>query len=317
MRPPIFQTLRLRGVESRLREIIKMAAINMFGIRHCFGMKRGMAAVSVLSILMAFLVLPECLRAEPLEYNPFATIGLEARWGRLDGRLGFAQDVVQTGTLNDFRTDLGLPNNSLTWGLNATARPLEHHLVRIFGYLPETYKGGTTLNRKLVTRNFTYAAGTSILSEYRTSQFGFGYDLDLLIGPRWYGGLHGNIRHMLLQVRMGNAESGKEDTLSISETVPCLGVHMQTRNTFEVGPFRSIVNVGGFARMDFSMTPNYMNYFNMSAGAALGFRVGMIGIVETKIGYFYESYYHDQELAAGKVLELRRDGILFSLEGLF
>jgi hypothetical protein len=294
-----------------------MAATNISSTRNCCRSKRTKAAFAVLAMLLALLTLPEHSAAEPLEYNPFATLGVEARWGRLDGRLGFAQENGGVGTLNDFMTDLGLPRNNLTWGLQATARPLEHHLVRVFGYLPETYKGGTTLNRSLVTRNFTYAAGTSILSEYKTAQFGFGYDLDLLIGPRWYGGMHGNIRHMLVQLRMGNAASGKEDTFSIAETVPCLGVHMQTRNTFEWGPGRGIVNVGGFARMDFSMTPNFMNYFELSAGVALGFRVGMLGIVETKLGYHYESYYHDQELTAGKILELKRDAILFSLEGLF
>ncbi|MBI5252003.1 MAG: hypothetical protein HY912_21120 [Desulfomonile tiedjei] len=294
-----------------------MAATNTSENRNCSSSKYIYAAVSVLAMLLALLVIPEHSVAEPLEYNPFATIGLEARWGRLDGRLGFAQDTGETGTLNDFVMDLGLPRNTMTWGVQATARPLEHHLVRIFGYLPETYKGGTTLNRALTTRNFTYAAGTSILSEFKTAMFGFGYDLDFLVGPKWYGGLHGNIRHMLVQVRMGNAASGREDTLSIAETVPCLGAHMQTRNTFEFGPGRGNVNLGGFARMNFSMTPNFMNYFDVTAGVAVGFRVGMLAMVETKIGYHYESYYHDQEVNGGKILELRRDGILLSLEGLF
>lgn len=294
-----------------------MAATNTSMTRNCCRTKRRWAAVSVLTLFLALLTLPEYSSAEPLEYNPFATLSVGALWSRLDGRIGFAQDNGATGTLNDFVSDLGLPRNNITWGLEATARPLEHHLVRIFGCIPETYKGGTTLNRNLVTRTVTYAAGTSIFSEYKTAMFGFGYDLDLLVGPKWYGGLHGNIRYMLAQVRMGNAASGKEDTLSIAETVPCLGAHVQTRNTVEFGPGAGVVNLGGFARMNFSMTPNFMNYFDMSAGLVVGLRVGMLPVIETKLGYHYESYYHDQEVTSGKILEIRRDGILLTLEGLF
>jgi hypothetical protein len=285
--------------------------------RNCIKTSPSRAVATFIMILLASLAIADQSIAVPLEYNPYASIGLIASFTKLGGRFGFAQDNGDVGTLNDVISDLGLPSSNMTWGLEVTARPLEHHLVRIFGFLPEDYKGGQTLNRTLVTRNFTYAPGTAITSEFQTSLFGFGYDLDFLVGPRWYGGLQGDLRYIRLLLRMGTAASGNEDTLSIDEMVPCIGAHFQTRNNFEFGRGLGIMNLGGFVRMNYSMTPNYLSYVDITAGLCVGFRFCGVASVDSKIGYHYESFYHDQELNTGKILELRRDGIMFSLEGLF
>lgn len=255
--------------------------------------------------------------SEPLEYAPFATLSLQGGYSRIEGRMGFAQETGGIGTLNDLIHDLGLPISNLTFEMEARVRPLEHHVVRVYGRFPETYEGGRTLSRTLQTRNETYAAGTAILSELKTGMFGLGYDLDFLAGPRWFGGLNGDLRHIGLRMRLGNAGSAFEDTLALNEIVPCLGAHLLYRAPVEVGPAAGLFTVGGFSRMTFSMTPNWLNYFDIAAGFSVGIlRSGALSL-ESRLGYNYEVFYHNQEFLAGRSLEFQREGLLLSLEGLF
>jgi hypothetical protein len=269
------------------------------------------------SLLFSALTLCDSTHADPLEYNPFSTIGVQAMFTRIEGRMGFAQEPGGIGTLNDLKYDLGLPANCSTYGILLSVRPLEHHVLRVYGNFPEVYRGGQLLNRTLQTRTVTYPAGSSIFSEFRTGSFGAGYDLDFLVGPRMFGGLHGDFKYLELRVRMGSSGSGYEDTLAINELVPCLGAHFQTRNSFAFGPGRGVFNLGGFGRMTWGMTPNFLSYVDLSAGVAFGVSIGGLGTLEAKAGYHFESYYHNQELSAGRSFELKRDGILVSVEGLF
>lgn len=285
--------------------------------RTLFAGKRTLFGVFGFSMLLSILTVCSSAYADPLEYNPFSTMGFQAIFTRMEGRIGFDQETTGIGTLNDLKYDLGLPANNTTFGILLSMRPLEHHLVRAYGNFPEVYKGGQLLNRTLQTRTVIYPAGSSIFSEFRTASFGAGYDLDFLIGPRLFGGLHGDLKYLELRVRMGNATSAYEDTLAINELVPCLGAHFQTRNSFAFGPVGGILNLGGFGRMTWGMTPNFLSYVDFTAGAALGVRIGGLGTLEAKAGYHYESYFHNQEVSVGRSFELKRDGILISVEALF
>jgi hypothetical protein len=255
--------------------------------------------------------------AEPLEYVPFASFWVKGVYSRIEGRMGFDQENGGVGTLNDLIQDLGLPVSNLTIDLGARVRPLEHHVLRVYGRIPEVYKGGRTLSRTLQTRTETYLQGTAILSELKTEMFGLGYDLDFLVGPRWFGGLNGDLRHVGIRIRMGNAASVFEDTMSINEMVPCLGAHLLFRAPARVGPRVGLLTVGGFSRITFSMTPNWLNYFDVSAGFSLGIFRSCSLSVESRLGYNYEVFFHNQESLAGRALELQRDGVLLSVEGLF
>ncbi len=281
------------------------------------GIGRSALVTATLSVFCVVVLFPCGSVAEPLEYLPFATIGIETLFGRLDGRLGFDQQNDGIGTLNDFRDDLGLPSWTMTWAAHVAVRPLPPHSLRFFGRLPEVYRGGQLLNRTLQTRNITYDAGTPIQSELTTSLFGFGYDLDFLMGPRWYGGLNGELRHLDFRIRMNNNVSGFEDTLAVSEMVPTLGAHMAYRNIVERGPFAGVLTVGGYARMVFGITPNWLNYRDISAGLSIGAVRGGLAEIEAKFGYWYESVFHNQEASAGRSLEFVRDGVSLSLEGRF
>lgn len=271
---------------------------------------------AVLFLFIAVLTPTGSVKADPLDYGTFATLGFHAVVNQIDGRMGFALENGGNGTLNDLNNDLGLPSESHALGLVVAIRPLEHHVVRLYGDLPDLRKGGKVLSRTLQTRNITYPAGTKILSELRTGMFGFGYDLDFLVRPTWYAGMNGDIRYLDLRVRMGNADSGYEDTLSVDELVPCVGAHFES--SFPVlGQGDPWMNLGGFARMTFSMTPNYLNYVDLAAGFSVGFRFAGLLSMETKAGYRHESFFHNQETAAGRSMELKRDGLLISVEGLF
>ena len=213
--------------------------------------------------------------------------------------------------------DLGLPVSNLTFDLGARVRPLEHHVLRVYGRIPEVYKCGRTISRALQTRNVTYAAGTAIASELKTGMFGLGYDLDFLVGPCWFGGLNRDLRHVGVRIRMGNAASVFEDTMAINETIPCLGAHLLFRAPAQIGRGPRLLTVGGFSRIIFSMTPNWFNYFEVSAGISLGILRGGSLSIESRLGYNYEVFFHNQESLAGRALDLQRDGVLLSLEGLF
>jgi len=278
---------------------------------------RRRCAAAIWLVAAAIVASSSAALAEPLEYVPFASFWVKGVYSRIEGRFGFAQENGGIGTLNDLVHDLGLPASNLTFDLGARVRPLEHHVLRVYGRIPEVYKGGRTISRALQTRNVTYAAGTAITSELKTGMFGLGYDLDFLVGPRWFGGLNGDLRHVGVRIRMGNAASVFEDTMAINEMIPCLGGHLLFRAPARVGRGPGLLTVGGFSRITFSMTPNWFNYFEVSTGISLGiFRGGSLSI-ESRLGYNYEIFFHNQESLAGRALELQRDGVLLSLEGLF
>ena len=167
--------------------------------------------------------------AEPLEYNGFASLKFEAFFSRIEGRMGLAQNVTEDGTVIDFINDMGLPADNRTFRLSASVRPLEHHLLRVYGSFPELYRGGTILQRTLQSQIVHLSAGDccSIAAQRRT--LGFGYDLDFLVGPRWFGGMQGDLKFINLRATIAAGALQQEDTISLNELVPCLGAHVQNR----------------------------------------------------------------------------------------
>ncbi len=252
------------------------------------------------------------LQAEPLDQNPFSAGGFESFFSRIDGRMGFSQDAGQVGTLNDLQVDLGLPTNNKAYRVLVSMRPLEHHNLRFYGSIPERYKSEKVLGRTLVTRTVTYPAGSNIFSEMRTGMLGFGYDCDFLITPRVFAGLNGDLRYIDLRVKLGQSEDSWEDTLTIDELTPCLGAHFQT--ALRLGPS---FNVGGFGRITYAITPNYLNYVDARVGLRLGMRpLGPLAL-DAKVGFGHESLFQELERASGRRLELKRTGIVFSVEAIF
>jgi hypothetical protein len=278
----------------------------------------GKLTVNLLTVFLVLATLSGPATAEPLEYNGFATVDVQGFFSWIDGRIGFEQENLGLGTVNDMKTDLGLPVDNQTYRLLASVRPLEHHLVRAFGSFPEIYKGQTTINRQLITRNSIYPAGTVMESQLRTAMFGFGYDLDFLIGPRWFGGVHGDLRYIDLRVRLGATGSNLPDIIGLAELVPCLGAHFESKFPFGLGNLARELVCGGFARMTYGMTPNFLNHVDVSFGISILKRPRECPLIlNAKLAYQHESYFHNQENIAGRTLELRRDGIMFSLEGAF
>jgi hypothetical protein len=263
-------------------------------------------------------MLPTLSVADPMDYNGFTTSGFQGFFSWMDGRMGFEQQNAGVGTLNNFRSDLGLPVNNQSYRIVGSVRPLEHHLLRIFGTIPERYRGGTTLNRDLVTKNTIYPAGTDVESELKTSMFGFGYDLDFFIGPRWFGGVHGDLRYIDFRVGLGHAGSDLRDQISLSELVPCIGAHFESRFPFGFDRIAPGMSLGPFARMTYGINPTFFNYVDLQTGISILRRPnGGPIILNCKVGYELESYFHNQENIAGRTLELRRDGVFFSVEGAF
>ncbi|HMK33788.1 MAG TPA: hypothetical protein VK463_01890 [Desulfomonilaceae bacterium] len=281
-------------------------------------------AVSLFVMVMSVSV-PVESTAEPLEYHAFAALDVQANFSWINGRMGFEQEIGGIGTLNDFRNDLGLPQENRTLQINLAVRPLEHHVLRMYGRIPEYYTGETIATRELRTRLVSlnpptphiYPAGTEIKSELRTAMFGFGYDLDLLVGPRWYGGLNGDLKYLDLQVRMGSATSSLEDTITLDELIPCLGAHVQTRWPFLADRIFAAPTAGGFARMAYGITPNFLNYVDCSMGLTCSLRPSYCAAIEAKVGYEHESVFHNQEIGSGRTVELKRDGIFVSLDAIF
>jgi hypothetical protein len=281
------------------------------GERRCRGMSARIAA-RVACFIVLLITIPVPSTAEPLEYNGFASLRFEAFFSRIEGRMGLAQNVAENGTVIDFINDMGLPADNRTFRLLMSVRPLEHHLLRVYGSFPELYRGGTILQRTLQTKSFTYPAGTAVQSQLNVGTFGFGYDLDFLVGPRWFGGMQGDLKFINLRTTISAGQLQQDDTISLNELVPCLGAHVQTRI-----PWTGSVNVGGYGRITYGMTPNFLNHVELSTGFCLG--MGSVGsvLVESKLGYEVESFYHNQENLLGRSLELKREGIVFSVEAAF
>lgn len=268
-------------------------------------------AAAALYVVMVLAALTTLAHAEALEWNGFGTAGAELFINRLDGRVGFERQQGGTGTLNDLQEDLGLPSQTLTLGLKVAVRPLEHHLLRMYGIIPETYKGQKILSRPLTTKNNIYPAGTVVNSEARIAMFGFGYDLDFLVGPRWYGGLHGDLRYLDFRVRLGTAATLLEDTALLNEVTPCVGAHVQTRIPVMDRRFPTL-GVGIFGRMTYGMTPNFLNYYDVSTGVVMGMAAAGFPALEVKLGYGLEGA--QQQNIEGKDLEYQRSGFLVSLQ---
>jgi len=277
--------------------------------------RRARTAVLILSVAVGLIGVPALSTAESLEYLGFATLGIEGLVSRLEGRMGFARQGGGVGTLNDFSSDLGLPTENFTLGFSFSARPLEHHLLRLYGTIPETYKGGNTLSRQLRTDINTYPAGTEISSQLRYAMFGFGYDLDFLVGPRWFAGLHGDLRYVDLRVRIRGPGTGSEDTITLNEMTPCIGAHVQTRNAVPFATTQDL-GLGGFARMTYGVTPNFLNYYDMAVGLCLSAQNwSRLVFMDLKVGYGLEAL--TQQNISGRDLELRRDGVFFAIQAAY
>jgi hypothetical protein len=275
---------------------------------------RTLSALVLLGLLLLLAAFPSAARSEPLDWNGFGSVGLEVWLTRMDGRVGFEREPGATGTLNDFQDDLGLPSGNASFRLLASLRPLEHHLVRIYGNIPETYKGEKLLERQLRTRNNVYEPNTLVQSETRYGMFGFGYDLDFLVGPRWFGGLHGDLRYLDFRVRMKGATSGLEDIASVNEVTACVGAHGESRLPIRNQRLPGL-GLGVFARMTYGMTPNFLNYYDITAGVAMTAMPRGFVPLDLKAGFALEGL--SQENISGKDLEFQREGLMFSLQAAF
>lgn len=274
-------------------------------------------AGSILPFVMAVVfavghlgLVPKMAYAEALEGEGFIAVGAEGFVSWMDGRMGFERDVGLVGTLNDFRDDLGLSTRNQTLRLEASARPLEHHVLRIYGSLPERYTGETILKRQLVTRTQTIPAGTLVSSQLRTAQVGMGYDLDFLLSRRFQAGLNGDMKFLSFYVRFNAPESGAENTLAVDEFIPCIGGHAQTfvRPSLMLWP-RSL-SLGGYGRLTYGINPNYLNYFDVKLGVT-GACIALDTVINVKVGYQLEGW--SQLNVAGRDLEFKREGIFVGL----
>jgi hypothetical protein len=295
--------------------------------------------VATLAFLSVFvLVTPLPSLAEPLEYSPRWSLGFESTLSTIEGRMGFDQQNAGYGTLNDLKADLGLPNDNRTFKIQGSVRPLEHHLLRAFGSIPEAYLGSNTLNKNMrLTRLpnpnafgqtdlvVTFPTGSYVWSELKYATFGMGYDLDFLVAPRWSAGIAGELRYLDVRLKLWgeNAQDGLgqnigrvEDIINIDEMFPCVGGHANVAFPFGMNSM-SPLNIGGFTKMSFGLSPNYLNYVDLSVGLSVwtGPRARMQ--LMAKVGVEHESVFHDAANRNGRVFELKRNGILISLDGAF
>jgi hypothetical protein len=116
---------------------------------------------------------------------------------------------------------------------------------------------------------------------------------------------------------MTGAGVGLEDTIAINEMTPCLGAHAEAKLPIFGSALSRPMTLGGFARMTYGVTPNYLNYVDIQVGASLEMRTSIGPVVSARVGYEHEMVMYNQELAAGKILEYDRNGISFSIAGAF
>ncbi len=153
-------------------------------------------------------------------------------------------------------------------------------------------------------------------SELRTGMFGFGYDLDFLVGPNWIGGLHGELRYIDLMARLHSPDvgAGLGDVITVDEVVPCLGAHAEA--LLPCGrwlPALGWLHGGAFGRVSYGVQPNYFNYVDLALGLKLEVLTCNWLFAEGRVGYRHETMFHDQEGISGRVLRLKRNGIFFSV----
>jgi hypothetical protein len=115
---------------------------------------------------------------------------------------------------------------------------------------------------------------------------------------------------------MGRANGNLDDSVNINEVTPCLGAHVRTRVPLGVCP-AGRAGIGGFAKITYAITPNYLNYSNISLGVSLDLGLGGHFVLEGRAGYEHETIFHDQENISGRVLELKRNGIQGEIEVAF
>ncbi|MFH0958661.1 MAG: hypothetical protein V1897_08160 [Pseudomonadota bacterium] len=298
--------------------------------------------------------------ADVLDYLAPWSVGSEFMYSWIEGQMGYDQQNAGFGTINQLRDDLGLPQDNQTYRVYATMRPLQHHMVRIFGSVPEIYKSQIRAQKDMrftqlpgaidpVNNNLTntrvvvFPAGTLVKSEMRTAQFGFGYDLDFLVGPGHAAGMNGELRYidLRLSVSDANALSVPSPSLippvftpcgvggdnicyqyyntSLDELVPTIGAHAQAVLPFGFGNMFPDLTLGGYTRMNFGLWPNYLNYVDIQAGLQLntGSKCGSRRFLIAKFGVEHQSLLHDGQFRTGRVLELKRDGLTCALEAVF
>jgi len=312
----------------------------------------GIAIASVFALTLAHGI----SGADPLEFLAPWSVGSEFMYSWIDGQMGYDQATNGFGTINQLRDDLGLPQDNQTYRVYATMRPLEHHMVRVFGSVPELYQSEKrpqkdlrftqlpgAINNNNVTNNrvIVFPAGTLVKSELRTAQFGFGYDLDFLKGPGHAAGMNGDLRYIDLRLSVkGNAISvprtgdPREHPLpclegddicyqyyntSLDELVPTIGAHAQAVLPFGFGNMFPELTLGGYTRMNFGIWPNYLNYVDIQAGLQLnsGQKCGSRRFLIAKVGVEHQSLLHDGQVRSGRMLELKRDGLTCALEAVF
>ena len=299
-------------------------------------------ARSIAIAIVTLIVLPGLVMADMREERPVWTLGFEGFFSKIEGRMGFDQQNAGYGTLNDLLQDLGLPWDNLTYRAVASIRPLQHHLLRMYGSVPENYYGQARLKRELRLTRYpsqqnnnsdnviVFQAGDEVSSQMRTAMFGVGYDLDFLLWPNWIGGFNGDLRYIDLNVKIsgtGVVKPGVDppggpslpntiDSINIDELVPCLGAHSEVVFPLNLG-CGSGSSAGAFSRMTYGITPNYLNYVDISMGLTLNMAPSCRFVLNTKVGYEHESIFHDTQNRNGRVLELKRNGVMFRVEGLF
>lgn len=295
-------------------------------------------------VIVTLLVLPTLVMADMREERPVWTMGFEGFFSKIEGRMGFDQQNAGYGTLNDLREDLGLPLDNMTYRIVASIRPLQHHLLRMYGSIPEYYLGEARLKRELRLTRYPAAANDAVVTNDRIITFpaevgvaqskmetfmaGAGYDLDFLLWPNWVGGFNGDLRYIDLKVQIsgtGIIEPPRDgdtplhntiDVIHLDELVPCLGAHTEVVFPFNLG-CGSGSSVGAFSRMVYGITPNYLNYVDLSTGFTLNLAPSSRFVLNTKFGIEHESLFHDTQNRNGRVLELKRNGVMFRVEGLF
>ncbi len=296
--------------------------------------------------------------ADPLDFCAPWSIGSEFMYSWIWGTMSYDQGACcGFGTVNQLRDDLGLPQDNQTYRVYATIRPLEHHMLRVFGSVPELYQSqnilqkdlrltqlpGTTLNATATTNTvLVFPAGTLVKSEMKTAQFGFGYDLDFLTGLGHAAGMQGELRYVDLRVSIsdantlevppatfnsyppntGNSPPGmgyQYYVTTLDELVPTLGAHAQAVLPFGFGKILTDMTLGGYTRMNFGIWPNYLNYVDIQAGLQLntGPKCNTRRFLIAKFGVEHESILHDGQTRNGRALELKRDGLTCALEAVF
>ncbi len=254
----------------------------------------------------------------PLDVPGPYSVWTEGFVGWINGRVGFDRRTGGVGTLNDLVEELGLPEQQISWRAGMSVRPLAHHRVRVYGTIPDRYIGHKALTRELRTRNGIFPVGTIVGSEMEWAQFGVGYDLDFLLAPTYTTGLSIDMKYHHARVRLLGPGLGLEDTITVDEAIPCLGAHTSTRFfKFTDGPFRWFGGIGLHADILFSMTPEYVNSFDMRAGLVAHFKFPWLPLMVTKAAYEHESLHMTHQASSGNVLQLKRNGVVFSLELVF